>query len=187
MPEALFRPKLDIDAYLEGELRSDIRHEYLAGEVHALVGASDAHNIIAGNLYVALHTRLRAGPCRPFMADMKLRIRAGGDDYFYYPDVIVACRPDDNARYYREHPVLLVEVMSESTESIDRREKLVAYRNVPSLEEYLLLVHDRVEATLYRRAGGWGSLRFAAGDELQLASVDLTLPLAALYEGVPGL
>lgn len=187
MAEALTRTKLDIDAYIEGELNSDTRHEYLSGEVYAMVGASDAHNILALNLATALHTHLRGGPCRPFVTDMKVRVRVGEDDYFYYPDVMVACRPDDHARYYREQPILLVEVMSESTERIDRGEKLLAYRNIPALDEYLLLAQDSVAATLYRRTTDWGSIRLAAGDELVLASVGFRIPLATLYEGVPGL
>ncbi len=186
MAEALIERKLSIAEYIEGELRSDTRHEYLAGETYAMVGASDAHNIICLNLATALHAHLRGGSCRVFMADMKVRVRVGQDDYFYYPDLMVACRPEDNARYYREQPVLLVEVMSESTERIDRREKLFVYRDIPALEEYLLLAQDRVEATLHRRASDWGSRRLAAGDELVLACLDFRIALTTLYEGVAG-
>jgi Uma2 family endonuclease len=187
MAKALIEPKASVAEYIEGELRSEVRHEYLAGETYAMVGASDAHNIVCLNLATVLHTHLRGGPCRVFMADMKLRVRAGQDEYFYYPDLMVACRPEDDARYYREQPILIVEVMSESTERIDRREKLLVYRDIPVLEEYLLLAQDRAEATLYRRADGWGSRRLAAGDELQLSSVDFSVPLRVLYEGVPGI
>lgn len=187
MPEARDKPRLDIDAYIEGELRSEIRHEYLAGQVCAMVGASDTHNIIAGNLFSALHVHLRGGPCRAFMTDMKVRVRVGQDDYFYYPDLMVACSPEDSARYYRERPILIAEVTSESTERIDRREKLLAYRHIAALEEYLLLAQDRVAATLYRRADDWGSRQLAAGDELELACLDFEAALASLYEGAPGI
>lgn len=187
MPEARSQPKLTIDAYIEGELRSETRHEYLAGETYAMVGASDAHNIVSGNLFAALHAHLRGGPCRVFTADMKVRVRVGEDDYFYYPDVMVACLPEDNARYYREQPVLIAEVMSESTERVDRREKLLVYRHIPALEEYLLLAQDTMDATLYRRAGDWGSRRHAAGDDLVLTCLNFRIPMKGLYEGVPGL
>lgn len=174
---------LSVEAYLAGELSAEVRHEYLAGEVYAMTGASRSHNLIAGNLFAALHVHLRGGPCRVFMGDMKLRLRDAQDDYFYYPDLMVACRPEDKARYWCEQPKLIVEVLSESTERIDTREKLFAYRNIEALEEYALLAQDRREATLYRRAHGWGATRLRDEAELELESVGLRLPLAEVYEG----
>lgn len=187
MAEAASRSRLEVETYLQGELNAEQRHEYLAGEVYAMVGASDAHNIITLNLASALHAHLKGGPCRAFMSDMKLRLRAGEEDYFYYPDVMVACQPGDAARYYREQPIFLAEVTSETTERIDRREKLFAYRGIAALEEYLLLAQDSVAATLYRRAAGWSAVRLGAQEELNLASLNLRLPLHALYDGVAGL
>lgn len=183
---ALTTPPLDIDEYIQGELRSEIRHEYVAGEAYAMVGASDRHNLICGNLFSALHTHLKGGPCRVFMADMKVRVKVVLDDYFYYPDVMVACHPEDNARYWRERPVLLAEVISESTARLDRREKWLVYQHIDTLVEYLLLEQDRPEATLYRRDGTWTARQLGPGDCLELASVGLALPLASLYEGLPG-
>jgi len=173
---------LSVEAYLEGEERAEVRHEYLAGEVYAMTGASAPHNIISGNLFAALHAHLRGDPCRVFMNDMKVRLALMREDYFYYPDVMVASLPADNARYWREQPKLIVEVLSESTERIDSREKLFAYRNIEALEEYVLLAQDRREATVYRRADGWGACRLGGDDLLELASVGLTVPLAQLYE-----
>lgn len=184
---ALTIPALDVGDYIQGELASDIRHEYVAGEAYAMVGASDRHNLICLNLASAMHTHLRGGPCRVFMADMKVRVKVALDDYFYYPDVMVACRPEDNARYWREQPSLLVEVMSDSTARLDRREKWLVYQHIDALVEYLLLEQDRPEATLYRRPegqGDWTARHLGPGDDLELASVHLTLPLAQLYEGL---
>ena len=175
---------VSVETYLAGELNGEVRHEYLAGEVYAMTGASRPHNIISLNLAAALHAHLRGGPCRVFVNDMKLRLRDAQDDYFYYPDVMVACRPEDNARYWCEQPKLVVEVLSESTERVDTREKLFAYRIVAALEEYVLLAQDKPEATVYRRtAEGWVATRLAGADTLELASVDLRLPLAQVYEG----
>jgi Uma2 family endonuclease len=178
---------LAVEAYIEGELHSEVKHEYLAGEVYAMAGASAAHNLIAGNLFSALHRHLRGGPCRVFMSDMKVRIHHVREDYFYYPDVMVACRPEDNARYWREQPKLIVEVLSESTERVDTREKFFAYQTIADLEEYVVLEQDRRAATIYRRSGGdWTSLEAAGDDLLELASVGLRVGLAEIYEGVEG-
>lgn len=176
---------LSVAEYLEGELRSELRHEYVAGTAYAMGGASGAHNIICGNLFASLHRHLRGGPCRVFMADMKLRIRQAGDEYYYYPDVMVTCRPEDDARYFREQPILLAEVLSESTESIDRREKRMVYPQIASLEAYLILEQGRPTAQLHRRADGWAATHLQAPDILTLDCLRFSLPLADLYEGLP--
>lgn len=183
MNQPEFKTPLSVEAYLEGEAHSEMRHEYLAGEVYAMTGASAAHNIIAGNLFTALHAHLRGGPCRVFMSDMKLRLRHAQDDYFYYPDVMVACRPDDNARFWREQPKLVVEVLSDSTERIDSREKLFAYQHIEALEEYVLVAQDRREVTLYRKSDGWSACRPFGAEVIELASVGLNLAMDTLYEG----
>lgn len=178
---------LSVEEYIEGELHSEVKHEYLAGEVYAMAGASDAHNLIAINLTTALHRHLRGGPCRVFMSDMKVRIQNMREDYFYYPDVMVACLPEDKARYWREQPKLLVEVLSESTERVDTREKLFAYQTIADLEEYVVLAQDRREATVFRRSDKeWFSVKVTGDGVLELASVGLSVGLAEIYEGVEG-
>jgi Uma2 family endonuclease len=183
MNQPAFKTPLSVEAYLEGELHAEVRHEYLAGEVYAMTSASAAHSLIAGNLFAVLHAHLRGGPCRVFMSDMKLRLRHGRDDYFYYPDLMVACRPEDNARYWREQPKLIVEVLSDSTERIDSREKLFAYQNIEAMQEYVLLAQDKREATVYRRAEDWSAVRPGGEGLLELASVGLSVALEQLYEG----
>jgi Uma2 family endonuclease len=181
------KPFLAVEDYIEGELHSEVKHEYLAGEVYAMAGASRAHNLITRNLGFALHRQLRGGPCQVFMSDMKVRLHHIRDDYFYYPDVMVACRPEDNARYWCEQPKLLIEVLSESTERVDTREKLFAYQTIADLVEYVVLAQDRREVIVYRRtAGEWISLKVAGEGELELASVGLVIGLAEIYEGVEG-
>ncbi len=187
MNQPNLKPFLSVEDYIEGELHSEVKHEYLGGEVYAMAGASDAHNLIVGNLFAALHRHLRGGPCRVFMSDMKVRIQNMRDDYFYYPDVMVACRAEDKARYWREQPKLLVEVLSESTERVDTREKLFAYQTIADLEEYVVLAQDRREATVFRRSGGeWFSVKVAGDGLLELVSVGLSVGLAEIYEGVEG-
>ena len=130
----------NIEDYLEGEQHTDIKHEYLGGQILAMGGASDRHGLIGLSLAALLHPHARSKACQLFMGDMKVRVDHDGDSYFYYPDLLLSCNPADKEHaYYRRHPCLLVEVLSPTTERIDTREKLLAYRLLPSLREYLLL------------------------------------------------
>ena len=185
-PEPLY--KLSVDDYLCGEWESDIRHEYIAGETYAMVGASDRHGLIALNLATALRPAVRGTPCQVFMTDMKLRLSmapfGAGEEVFYYPDLLVSCDPQDRATYYRTRPCLIVEVLSETTQRIDRREKWLAYTTLESPREYLILSQDRREADLYRREDGWRARRITAG-AVPLSCLDLEVSLDVIYEDVP--
>jgi Uma2 family endonuclease len=185
MPQAATcPPSRDVETYLQGELTSEVRHEYIAGQVYAMTGVSVAHNLIGLNLATALHAHLRGGPCRVFMSDLKLHLRIAGDDIFYYPDLMVCCQAEDRARYWREQPCLIVEIASASTARIDRREKFLAYREISSLDDYLLVEQDAVVLTLFNRSAGWQPKALGVEDTLNLASVGLTVPVAEIYQGV---
>jgi len=175
---------IDVETYLQGERASEVRHEYVGGQLYAMVGSSDSHSLIAMSLATTLHQHLRGSPCKVFMSDVKVRLRIGGDDIFYYPDLLVSCDPQDRARYWREHPCVVVEIISETTARTDRREKLLAYWEIAVLQEYLLVEQDVARITLLRRADGWTPLPLEAGDTLRLDSVGLELPVTELYEGV---
>lgn len=181
LPES--HPFIGVDEYLRGEESSELRHEYIGGVVYAMVGASRQHNTLALNLGAALHRHLHGGPCRVFMSDVKVRLRVRGEEIFYYPDLVVACEPSDRERYYVEQPRLIVEVLSETTERIDRREKLFAYTLIPSLQEYVLVAQARPEVTVHRRRSDWVGEVLTAG-ELRLEAVEFEIPLASIYEGV---
>jgi len=176
--------KMSVDEYLEAEKTSSVRHEYLDGEIYAMSGASRRHNRITTNLLTHLSSHLRGGPCEVFVAEVKLRITAL--NYFYYPDLVVTCDPDDNDDYFVTRPVLVVEVESPSTSAIDKREKLMAYRKVESLREYLMLAQDSISGEVFRcdENGGWSREQLEGDQELRLESVDLNLPLSSLYEGL---
>ena len=182
---------ISIEDYLEGEQHTDTKHEYLAGQIVAMGGASDKHGLIAGSLYAALLPAARRKGCQLFIADMKVRVNHDSDSYFYYPDLLLSCQPDDReSAYYRRHPCLLVEVLSPSTERIDSREKLLAYRLLPSLREYLLLRQDRVQADLYQRGdeGRWEHHTFTQPDDvLALRCLDAAVSLRDVYADVPEL
>jgi Uma2 family endonuclease len=119
------------------------------------------------------------------MSDFKVRLEVNREDIFYYPDVRVACGRDGVERYFLRQPALIVEVLSPSTENIDRREKLLNYPQIESLEDYVLVAQETREVTLHRRAEGWAPRVVTAADAVvELRSIGLTLPLARIYEGV---
>jgi Uma2 family endonuclease len=148
-----------------------------------MVGASDTHNLISMNLAAALHQHLRDAPCQVFMSDMKVRLSIAGDDVFYYPDVLVSCREDDRARYWRQDPCLIIEILSEGTARIDRREKFLAYQQIDALEEYLVVEQDMPWMTMFRRSNSWRPNHLGPADTLRLASVALEMPVAEVYRG----
>lgn len=172
---------LGVEEYLAGELASDVKHELVGGQAYAMVGASSAHNRIAGRLYAALLVHL-ARPCQVFMSDIKARV----DDDFYYPDIMVTCERLDPKAYYVTEPVLIVEVLSGSTERTDRHEKRLAYQRLPSLKEYVLVAQDRIQVEVYRRTAGndWEIECFDERDALRLESVDLSVAMAEIYQDV---
>ena len=174
------------EEYLEGERSAETRHEYVDGRVYAMAGASDDHNRIAGNIFAELRERLRGHRCEPFINDMKVKIPpAFADVYFYYyPDVLVACDPTDNARYFRERPTIIIEVLSTETERTDRREKAIAYRQIATVEAYILVEQERMAATILRRAEpGWQSeVIEKPGSILKLPGIGVEIPLERIYE-----
>jgi Uma2 family endonuclease len=180
-----YLPSLNAEDYLTGELKSDIRHEYVDGEVYAMAGAGETHNLIALNVASRLRGLVRGGPCRVFISDMKLRVAQW--NAFYYPDVLVTCDASDTQPYFKESPCLIVEVLSPSTEGIDRREKLLAYRTLVSLREYVLISQDKRQIEVYRHAAGgaWHLETLGQGDPLHLECVGAALTLDEVYEDVP--
>lgn len=174
--------------YLAFERASDIRHEYLDGHVYAMTGASRAHNLISTYTAASLINQLRGRPCEVYASDMRVRVSATG--LYTYPDVTVVCgNPQfaDSALDTLLNPVLVIEVLSPSTESYDRGKKFQHYRQLESLREYVLISQDspRVERFLRQDDGTW-LLTDAAGLDasLELASVACTLALAEVYEKV---
>lgn len=180
--------KFSLDDYMLWEAEQSERHEYINGEVFAMTGARDTHNTIALNIASALRSALRGSPCRAFIADMKLRIEAS--NAAFYPDVMVTCDPRDKtpaSDLAKQHPVLLVEVLSESTSAYDRGLKFEHYRNIDTLKEYLLVEQDRRHADLFRRRendGRWVLYASGAADDVELESVGVRLAMDTLFEDV---
>ncbi|MFE8035515.1 Uma2 family endonuclease, partial [Thiohalocapsa marina] len=181
MPLTATKPCLSVEDYLAVEDGAEVRHEYIAGQVYALTGSSDRHGLITMNLAARLHQLTRGGPCQLFANDMKVRLLIDGDDIFYYPDLLLACDPDDRATYYRRNPCLLVEVLSPSTARLDRREKYWAYKTLPSLREYLLISQDEPWVQCHRRANDWQPEVLTTG-AVQLDCVDAAIDLDLIFE-----
>jgi Uma2 family endonuclease len=170
--------------YLKNEQSSPDKHEYVAGEVFAMAGASKRHGTLAGNALIALRQHLRGKPCGVWMADMKVRVRA--DSAYYYPDVVATSDPadlgPDAPRDFLEAPKLVVEVLSDATEPVDRRQKCLSYRRMPSLDEYVLIDQNKPWVEVFRRTpAGWTQDIYEAGEVVSLASVGLEVPMTELY------
>jgi len=182
---------MTVSAYLAFERSSDLKHEYLNGEVLAMAGASAAHNIITANLLASLHTQVRRRNCTVFPSDMRLGILQQG--IYVYPDIMVVCGElvfGDTEQDTLTSPAIIIEVLSSSTETYDRGKKSQHYRTIPSLQEYLLVAQDaqHIEHFVRYSAHQWlfSEVTKERG-KLQIASIDCTLQLEDVYDKVPPL
>jgi Uma2 family endonuclease len=171
--------------YLALEKTAHVRHEYVDGQIYAMAGAADKHNRVAMNIGFHLRRQTRGTPCSTYMNDMKLRLEEGR--YQYYPDVMLCCDPTDNPDpYYKERPCVLVEVLSPSTLSTDKREKLLNYQRNPSVRYYLIVSPEQVQVDYYQRntEGQWEHALLEAGETLHMQCGDCTMQLTLedIYE-----
>jgi Uma2 family endonuclease len=175
-----------VEDYLDGELTSRTKHEYLGGVVYAMAGARNLHNDIAGNVFATLHARLRGRRCRPYNSDTKIRVRLTTQIRFYYPDASVICRPNPPHDSYQDEPVVIVEVLSRRTRRIDEGEKKDAYLMIPSLCVYLLVDQESPGVVAFRRTEQGFVREVYAGIDavVPLVEIETDLPLAEIYEGV---
>ncbi|KAM3090376.1 Uma2 family endonuclease [Phormidesmis sp. 146-35] len=177
--------KMSIEEYLEWEPRQEIRYEYVDGEVLAMTGGTLPHNDIAINFLTLVRSQVRARGCRINMADVKVQVNASG--LYYYPDLIVSCDPRDlTAHKLIQYPKLIVEILTPSTESKDRGDKFTAYRNLSTLQEYVLVDSEKVSVECYRRGEGrmWLYTPYTKGDILSLESIAWKGQTELLYEDV---
>jgi Uma2 family endonuclease len=173
------------EEYLLAERVSETKHEYLAGVVYAMAGASRAHNVLATNLLAQLHNQLRGKSGQPFGSDMRLRIRKPGASFYYYPDVAVDCSGSKEDEI--DQPTVIFEVLSPETERGDRGDKLVNYQSLPSMRVYALVDQFRMAVTVYRRGDGdaWAREFYSDVDaKVDLGEIGCALNLRAIYERV---
>lgn len=169
---------ISTEDYLANELKSDVKHEYIDGQVYAMAGAHSNHNRLTATLIRKIGNHLDGKQCQPYASDMKVKIGTK----FFYPDVLVDCSDIDG--YFTENPKLIIEVLSKSTRRTDKTIKLMAYTQIPSLEEYVLIDQDMVEIEVLQRNEGWIPKSYYLGDSVTFTSIGLTLSVEAIYERV---
>ena len=174
---------LTLEEYLEYESASDVRHEYVNGEVYAFAGASVKHAKIVSNILGHVWNRLRGGPCTVASNDVKVQV---ADSVIYYPDVVVTCDPTDAGPLILYRPNVIVEVLSPSTASTDRREKAMLYLQMPTLLCYMIVYQDAQRVDLHWRPDIESSWNFelVIGRPVKIPGIDMELPLDDIYEGV---
>lgn len=170
--------------YLALEADAEVKHEYWAGEIVAMAGGTIEHGALGAAIIAALVRVLAGRPCRVYTSDVRVRVRE--TDLAVYPDVTVVCgrlEADDEDPHAIVNPVLLVEVLSDSTEGTDRGPKAAHYRRIPSLREYVFVSQREPHVEVCRRneAGVWEIHEFRAGEVVELASVDARIPVDDVY------
>jgi Uma2 family endonuclease len=178
-------PNIPVAQYLAAEAHSPIKHEYRDGYVYAMAGASDAHVTISLNLATIFKNHLRGSGCRVYMSDMRVNVATRNS--YYYPDVMVTCNERDRElTHYKQHPCLIVEVLSTSTEAFDRGDKFTDYQQLASLQEYVLVSQTRQRVDHFQRndRGLWVLQSYYLGDVMSLASINCEVAVSDIFEDV---
>ena len=172
---------VSVAEYLELEKTASVKHEYVEGMLFEMPGTSRRHNALALRLVRELYDAAQANKCDLYASDVKVRV---SDTVFYYPDVMMVCG-DSPDPYYHDAPILIIEVLSPSTETTDRREKLLAYQKLPTLQSYLLVSSEARRVESYdRQAEGWQYRLVEETGEVAFAPLALSLTLEDIYQGL---
>ena len=175
---------MTVEEYFRFDERSPVRHEYVAGEVYAMSGATARHGIIALNIGAHLLAAIGTSACRVFMNDMRVQV---ADDVYYYPDVVVVCEPVAESDVVVRGPCVVIEVTSPSSARIDRGEKLAAYRSVPGLRAYLVVDHRRRRVERHWRDDGdaeWRREEIVGEGRVPVPCLDAELTVDTIYHRV---
>jgi Uma2 family endonuclease len=186
MPRVLASPnRMTFEEYLEFEKAAETKHEFVDGFIFAMAGANNAHNIISGNVFLRVGIAARAGNCRAYVNDMKLRTPQP-DSHGYYPDVFVTCEGDDFNTNVKTTACFIVEVLSKSTEDVDRGEKWQNYRKLSSLQAYILVSQKQKYVEIYRRMadGSWRYEALENNGTLDVPCINASMTLDDIYEDV---
>jgi Uma2 family endonuclease len=167
--------------YLACELQSDVRHEYIDGQVYAMAGAHKDHNLITMTVSNLFYNHLQNNPCQPYASDMKVKVGKN----FFYPDVMVDCSGKEED-YYTEFPTIIVEVLSKSIHQHDKTIKKQAYFQIPSLQEYILIEQDFVEIERWYKTqdNHWEQSVHYLGDDVTFHAINLTTSVEDIYRRV---
>lgn len=185
------RSKMSLAEFLTWEAQQPEKYELHAGEVYpheiySMVGARRTHVIVAGNCFAALKSQLRRNPCQVFISDMKVLV---DHDHSYYPDVLVTCHPEDLvADLAMRHPRVILEILSPATANYDRGDKFVAYRKLPSLQEYALIDPASRQIEVFRRQTNddWLLVTSDSPRGLVLNSLDVQIARELVFEDLGG-
>ena len=142
-----------------------------------MASASENHNLLSLNMASELRNHLKGTPCRTFMADMKVKVGSN----FFYPDVMVVCQEDNENEYYKNAPVIIVEVLSKSTRRFDQTDKRLRCQRIASLEEYVLIEQDKGEIQVFSKKDQWQSFYYYLGDEITFSSLGVTVLVEDIY------
>lgn len=176
------------EEYLRRERLAEHKSEYLNGEIFALAGATEHHNLIAGNIFGELRQQLKGRPCRTYTNDLRVKVADVG--LYTYPDIIVVCGEpqfEDKEVDTLVNPTVLGEVLSRTTERYDRIAKTTYYRKLDSLVEHLLVAQDEIRVEQYIRQvdGQWLMLELLTLDAVvNLASIGCSLKLGDVYDRI---
>jgi Uma2 family endonuclease len=178
--EAIPHRLLTVDEYLAFEQTSSVRHEYVGGSVYAFAGASRRHNRIIMNIARPLLNAVGDGPCEVHLETVKLR---PANDVFYYPDIMVVCDESDDESLYATRPTLVVEVLSPSTEMIDRRDKLLAYRSISTMKAYVIVFQNEPRVIRHWRDddGAWRTEELLIDGRVPFPGANVELTLSKMY------
>lgn len=171
--------------YLSFEASSNVKHEYVGGQIYAMAGGTPEHAALAAAFLGQLYAQLRSGRCRPYDADLRVRVRAA--DLLTYPDVTVVCGPverDAEDPLSAVNPTLVVEVLSESTEHYDRGAKFEHYKKLPTLRQYVLVSHRERVVEVWTRGGddAW-TCQPARGEAVaELSAIGARIDVRELYD-----
>ena len=172
-----------VEQYLAMDDACAHKNEFRDGVVYAMGGATDDHGRIAMNLAGAINAHL-SDRCDTFQGDMRLKVRGAVDNDYYYPDVLVTCSELDRSKILREHPTLVIEVLSPSSERIDRGEKFLAHTQISSLTEYVIVAQSVPQIDIFRRSDAWRGASYFIEDQVTFESIGLTVPLSQIYRRV---
>jgi Uma2 family endonuclease len=183
--EPQYNQKMTAEEYLKWEAQQELRHEYIDGEIFAMTGGTLPHNNIALNFYRALYPHLRQRGCQANVSDAK--VKPSQLSRYFYPDLVVTCDSDDlKARDFIQNPKVIVEVLSPGTETYDRTKKFKYYRQIPTLQEYVLVDSEEINVEVYRRGEGkmWMYYEYETGEIISLDSIEFECAIDLLYEGI---
>jgi len=178
---------ISIDEYLKGEFASELRHEFVDGMVYARVGGTRNHSFVISRLIATLLRQLDGSPCVAFGSDFKIRIQQRKRTFFYYPDVSVFCDPGSGNDIFGDNPVVIIEVLSDSTRRTDEGEKRDNYLSIPTLQTYILMEQDEAKAVVYQRdsSGEFDAAVYQReGAKIPLVAIQAELELDEIYRGI---